>query len=426
VIFKISYYGGILPNPFYAKTAFHLEQLSNGLEYTWQFLRDYGLFGLGLVVPLAFYRRLGLKEQKVLWLAIGYMLYITVIGGDVLKVHRFYVPLVGVNALLLLMSVRVLAKDLAAKTELLAVIVAGAAMLILTYQLPSATVQIYNVNEKRFTKKMEYTARQMKNTDPSTFSVATPTIGIFGWELLDHTIIDMVGLTDTTIARCSEPPIPGMATTWKEQKHNSKYLLTRAPDYIVFSTGAKPSAPAERALFLYPQFMDCYRTVGWYMESVTQSGASAGVISPAYKRMKPVTGELAPTYPVKYVQYFKAGLDAYSQGKFDRAIVQLDSAEFVSPKPVYIYIPYYRAFCWFLLQRHDLAEPLMDSILTIDSTVYEAHKELFLYASMAGNVRKAEIHKRWLLKLVPWFEPRIEDLVDQSVAAQKRSANGRN
>jgi arabinofuranosyltransferase len=420
--FKLTYYGGILPNPFYAKTTLHWEQLANGFEYTWQFLRDYGVFGLGLVVPLAFYRRLESKELKLWWLAVGYILYITLIGGDVLKVHRFYIPLVGANALLLALSVRIVAGGLKPKTQLLVGFVAGAVMIALSYQLPHEVVKTFNNNEKRFTNKMDYTARQMRDTDRSAFSVATPTIGIFGWDLLDHAIIDMVGLTDTTIARYSEPPIPGMMTTWKEQKHNSKYLLTRAPDYIVFSTGAKPSAPAERALLLYPQFMDCYRTVGWLMPTITSAGGPAGAISPAFKRMKPLSGELAPSYPVKYVQYYKTALDFYSQAKYAQAIVYLDSAQAASPKPPYIYIAYYRAFCWFMLQRFDLAEPQFDSIVAIDSTLYEPHKELYLLASVYGQVRKAETHRRWLLKLVPWFEPQIESLVRQAVAAQKQSA----
>jgi hypothetical protein len=348
------------------------------------------------------------------------MVYITLIGGDVLKVHRFYVPLVGVSALVAVLSVWALVEQLTVKTRQMVLFLVAVIALPLTWNLPHDFVQTYNINEKRFVTKMEFTAREMRRTDSTKFSVATPTIGVFGWELLDHPIIDMLGLTDSTIARYSEPPIPGMMTTWKEQKHNSKYLLGRAPDYIVFSTGAKPSAPAERALLLYPQFMNCYRSLGWYFPTDDRPGNSAGLISPAFKRFKPVTGELVPSYPVQYVQYFKTGLDCYTRGQYAQAVAQFDSALKVSPKPAYIYVPYYKAFCLFLMGKHELAEPLLDSIAGVDSTVYEAHKELYYYASMNGNLRKAEAHKRWLLKTVPWFFPRIKAFVDQSVAAQRQ------
>jgi hypothetical protein len=422
--FKLGYYHSILPNPFYAKTSFHWDQLKNGFEYTWQFLQHYGLWGFGLVVPLILLllKKLTPIQAKLWWTMVGYMAYVTVIGGDVLKVHRFYVPMAGASAVLLLMSVWVMAQKTKSQTQHLALFCAALVMLPLTWKLPHQTVETFNTNEKRFITKMVFTAQEMRRTDSTNFSVATPTIGSFGWELMGHDIIDMLGLADSTIARYSEPPIPGMTTTWKEQKHNTKYILSRAPDYIVFSTGAKPSAPAERALLLYPAFMESYRTVGWYFPTPEQPG-SAGLISPAYKLMHPVTGDLSPTYPVNYVHYYKTGLDFYTRGQYAQAIEQLDSAAIVSPKPVYIYVPYYKAFCLFLMQKHDLAQPLLDSICGVDSTLYETHKELYLYASVMGDEAKAAIHRRWLQKLVPWFYPRIQAVVDQELR-ERRSGRG--
>ncbi|MBI5267257.1 MAG: tetratricopeptide repeat protein, partial [candidate division Zixibacteria bacterium] len=322
--FKVGYYGGILPNPFYAKTSFHLDQMMNGLEYTWQFLEHYGFYGIGLIVPLLVYRKLTLVQRRVWWLVVGYMVYITLIGGDVLKVHRFYIPIVGVSALLAVLALWVLVKDLAIQSRQLALFLAVLVTLPLTWYLPNKTVRTFNVNEKRFVYKMEFTAREMKRTDPTSFSVATPTIGVFGYELLDHTIIDMLGLTDSTIARSSEPPIPGMATTWKEQRHNSKYLLEQSPDYIVFSTGVKPSAPAEKSLFLYKQFLDCYRVLGWYTPD--EQGRPTMRISNVYQRVHPLTGDIRPRYPVQYVETMKQGMEAMNLGRIPEALRLIDDA----------------------------------------------------------------------------------------------------
>ena len=418
--FKLAYYHGILPNPFYAKTSFHMDQLRNGLGYTWEFLRHYGFWGIGLAVTLAYLiaGKLTREQMKIWWVLAGYTLYVTAIGGDVLKVHRFYVPVAGVSAVVLLLAIWMVVAKMKSQSQNLILFVAALAMLPLTWYFPGNTVRTFNLNEKRFIGKMQFTANEMKRTDASNFSVATPTIGIFGFELMGHTIIDMLGLTDSTIARYSEPPIAGMTTTWKEQKHNTKYILTRAPNYIVFSTGAKPSAPAERALLLYPAFMESYRTVGWFFPDPDVPSAG-GLISPAYKLMRPVTGSLEPSYPERYVHHYKLGLDAYTRAQYGLAVAEMDSAIAISPKPAYIYVPYYKAFCQFLAQKHDLAKPLLDSICGVDSTLYETHKELLIYASVEGNMAKAEIHKRWLKALVPWFYPRIQAVVDQTVRDYK-------
>lgn len=46
VWFKITYYGTLLPNSFYAKTGFDVDQLSSGLQYTGEFLMHYGFYAL--------------------------------------------------------------------------------------------------------------------------------------------------------------------------------------------------------------------------------------------------------------------------------------------------------------------------------------------------------------------------------------------
>ncbi|MDH4035661.1 MAG: hypothetical protein OEV80_17860, partial [candidate division Zixibacteria bacterium] len=230
-------------------------------------------------------------------------------------------------------------------------------------------------------------------------------IGIFGYELLGHEIIDLLGLTDSTIARHSEPPIKGMTTTWKEQKHNTKYLLTRAPDYIVFSTGVKPSAPAERALLLFPEFLNAYRTIGWFYPTDSVGG---GTLVPAFKRVREIAGSLIPTYPVEYVQYYKKGLDYYVAGEQQRAIEQYARALKISPTPYNPYVIYQKAFSHLLVGEHEMAVRLLDRVLAQDSLVFEAHKDLYFYSAVSGDTARANVHERWIKKLTPWYWPKIQ------------------
>jgi len=418
VIFKYFYYGSIIPNPFYAKTGFNLTQFQNGLEYAGTFLSDYGFYGVGLLVPLLFYRRLSRISRAIWWMTMIFTAYIVFIGGDVLKVHRFFVPVFGTSAILVILSLQLLAEKVVSHSWRTLVAFATTLILIaLTIYQPYAFVMRYNYFEKHFTDKMRVKARDMKEADTTDFSVALPTIGTFGYELIGHKIIDMVGLTDSTIAKHSDDPIPGMQTTWKEAKHNSVYILSSSPDYIIFSTDLKPSAPAERALLLYPQFLQGYRSVGWFYK--TDPMQSEGTLIIAYKRMQEIKGPFVPTYPVQWVEYYKEGLDAYGRGDMKEAIRLLEKSLQASPRPYYPYAIYQMAYCNMQLNNHDRAIKLDEMVLQIDSTVYEAHKDLYLYARAVGDTTNANIHKKWLQKLVPWYWPRLEAMVEQGLAEQR-------
>lgn len=422
VAFKLFYYHSILPNPFYAKTSFNLEQLKNGLEYAGQFAQHYGFYFVGLavfLVPPLFWKRLSREFISVWLFVILYFVYVILIGGDVLKVHRFFLPIFGPWAVLIVLGMQTAIRSLPIKTQHLVLVLVTMLMLALTYELPRSVVLQYNENEKAFTEKMDFKAGVMKAADPRPFSVAIATIGIYGYKLLGHDIIDMVGLTDSTIARYSEPPIPGMETTWKEQKHNTKYILQRAPDYIIFSTGIKPSAPAERALLLYRQFVECYRTVGWYYQ---RPGARQGVISSVFKKMKPIEGNLVPYYPVEYVQEYKKALDAYSVNDHRTALAHYEAALRVSPKPYNPYLLYQMAFSLQVLGNVDRAFSIYESLVARDSTIYEPHMELYRRAALLGDSTAMAIHRRWLIRLVPWYWPRLDSAV-QDIVARARQAS---
>ncbi len=413
VIFKIFYYGSILPNPFYAKTGFNMEILSSGLEYTGRFFKHYGFYGAGFVLALISFKKLSRPVQAIFGFAVLYLIYIVLVGGDVLKVHRFFLPLFGLSAIVAIAGLRSILTRLSPKSEFMLLVIAGVGLVTLTYFLPKDNVAYFHRYETGFTKRMQWMANNLKQSDSTDFSIALPTIGIIGYELVGHRVIDMVGLTDSTIARHSEEPVEGMATTWKETKHNSKYLLSSAPDYILFSTGNKPSAPAERALLLFRQFHHSYRTTGWFYRSDTTR--PQGVMSNIFKRVRPIEGALVPTYPVEFVEAFKRGLDNYVNRDFNASLRQFVAAIRASPKPYYPDLLYQTAFCYLQTQQHEKAVSLLSQVLAQDSLVYEAHRSLYLYARLGNDDLKADLHKRWIQKLVPWYWPIVEKDTEATV-----------
>ncbi len=406
VAFKIFYFGSIFPNPFYAKTGFDMTQLMNGFEYTARFFTHYGFWGVGIILPLILFNKLSRSERTLLLFGTIYTIYIVLVGGDVLKVHRFFIPLFPVNAILLIISFKLIIKKYNIKTQQMGLALISIPLLYFTFNLPDQFVKTYNNSERGFIRRMSELATNLKKSDNRNFSVALPTIGIFGYTLIGHDIIDMVGLTDSTIARHSEQPIEGMISTWKEGKHNSKYLLTRSPNYIVFSTIMKPSAPAEKALLLYPQFLENYRTVGWRYQA--DPTVDRGILNTVFKKVRENEGEIIPTYPVAFVENYKLGLDQYTKGDLRGAIQYFNKSVQLSPKPYYVYLIYMMGFCNMRLGQHEISEALANRVIEQDSLVFEAHKDLYMYATYKNDKNKAAIHETWLKKLVPWYLPRIK------------------
>lgn len=257
LIFKIFYYGNLLPNPFYAKTGFSLEYLKTGIGYFWLFLKHYGLWGVLYLIPIILYKDLEVKGKLLVLMVYIYTLYIIIIGGDVLKAHRFFLPILPFLYLLfsfVLMRLYLILKKgfLKQAIPIFVVLVFS----ILTFWLPRNWIMSVRSAEIGLCTKMSRYAQRLRQSFGTDFTLAMSTIGAISY-LTEVKVIDMLGLTDPYIARHPEK-VPGISSTWKEKKFNIQYLLSRDPDVIMFSTGIKPSAPAERALFLSSKFRENY------------------------------------------------------------------------------------------------------------------------------------------------------------------------
>jgi len=395
-IFKWSYFGGLLPNPFYAKTSFNYKQLYNGLEYVGQFFHHYVLYGLFLVPFLIAFRRWNKSVRFVAFLTLIYTIYIIVIGGDVLKVHRFFVPIIPFFALIMIYGFSEFLK-----WKPVAII---GAMMIVAWQLyaPTNHVQTYLRNEIGLSAKMENIIGQLKRADRSDFSIAVSTIGLVGYRLMGHTVIDMLGLTDSTIARHPEPPAKGIKSTWKEANYNSQYLLSRAPDYILFSTGNKPSAPAEFSLFTYSAFLNSYRTVGFYYN---------GYVHDFYKKMFPIEPPVERDVNALFGRLYNEGINQWRAGNFEKAKSIFENAIRYSPKPVYPYIYYYLGEV--ARNQQDLPEAYKQNQIAsrMDSTLYLVERDLYIYDKCFLNKEEnAALHYKRLQKLVPWYMDRVDSV----------------
>ena len=399
--FKFLYFGGLLPNPFYAKTDFAVSRLAEGMGYAalyfWHYLGA-GLFLVpAIMAPGKYKRTLGSIGVFV----ILYTLYIIFIGGDVLKVHRFFVPLMPLFALVVVIGISCLT-DRKWLITMSVIIVFGWQM-----WLPYKHVNTFHFAEIRLAAKNAKLADDVLAVDKTDFSFATTTIGIIGYRLLGHTVIDMLGLTDSTIARHPEPWIEGMETTWKERHFNTPYLLSRQPDYILFSTGQKPSAPAERALFLYSQFLNNYRTVAFEFESYRHD---------VFKRYFPIKRPIARDVSPAFIRFYWQGLDKRSRNDYSGALADFTESLKYLPRQTFSYIHYYIAESLRETREYEKSYAMLKKLCDLDTLTYEVYQDLFVIeSSIMKNKEKAAFYRSRMASLMPWYLPRLD-----SVAARRR------
>jgi len=392
-VFKYSYYGGLLPNPFYAKTSFQWEQLQNGLEYVAQYGLHYLGAGLFVLPAIWTFRRAERPLRILMFFVLVYSLYITVIGGDVLKVHRFFVPIMPVIIILVLIGfVRCLKNN---------VLIHAALVILLAAQIymPLAHVQVFYRQERGMTRKMDTLMSNLLTADHSNFSLAVSTIGVVGYRLLGHEVIDLLGLTDSTIARHPEPPVEGLETTWRESHFNSSYVLGRQPDFILFSTGIKASAPAERALFLHSQFLNKYRTIGF---------SFGNQLHQIYKRYFPITPPVERDVSPAFERVYHQGIMLYANKEYKKSLDALNQALALSPQPIYPYIYAFMALSCDGLKDDNGRMSALFSMERLDTLVFEPSFDLYYYEWGRGNRGLAMQHRARVAKLTPWFLPTMD------------------
>nr|MBN2278525.1 hypothetical protein [candidate division Zixibacteria bacterium] len=261
-VFRWFYYGDLLPNPFYAKTGWSSEYLASGLSYIRLFLKNYGFGGGLIVIPMVLFRFIPQRLKLFLPVIIGFIIYVGLVGGDVLHGYRFFIVLLPILYIPFTSAIYFLVDKITkGKSPVRAVVFAvvmiacGAA----TFLIPRPGLLRVREFEIGLVSSMKRQAEIIGQARSYHYTIALTTIGAYGF-YSGAEVIDMLGLTDRTIAK-NPRPVWGIKSTWKERNYNVPYLMEREPDLILFSTGLKPSAPAEKALFLSSKFRNGYYPV---------------------------------------------------------------------------------------------------------------------------------------------------------------------
>jgi hypothetical protein len=395
LIFKLFYYGNILPNPFYAKTGFSWEYIVSGLGYFWLFLRQYGLWGVLYLLPLLLYKGLDTQGKLLVWLVYIYSIYVIVIGGDVLRVHRFFLPVLPLLFLLFVVflhKLRIKLRNMFLRHMVFVTVVLSISAIF--FLVPRPWIRIVRADEKHLVEKMQQIAEYANVYYQPTLSIAVTTIGSISYYLgTGDQVIDMLGLTDIYISKHPEK-FEGITVNWKEKRYNTSYLLSRDPDYILFATGFKPSAPAEKALFLNSKFRQNYNVIPMILKEKE--------LVPIFKKKGTYLKKNDIFQDTRFIDLFSEGARLHMRGKHAEAIEKLKQAALVGPQDfALIYEIIGRSY--YLMQDYVNAETYLKKAIQIDECSIMAHTYLANIYQNRGQTEESETEKKKVTLCDPNF-----------------------
>jgi len=410
LIFRLTYYGYPLPNTFYAKTGFNFSYLESGLRYTLDFINTYTFYGFLLILVFSLLLTKTIRKDFFLLFVIifVYILYVIGIGGDVLPIYRFFLPIFPIIFLLVnLFLFTNIHLKFSQKNNIIHTFLPLIILLMLSaynYYSPKAKIDRFAFYEDNLVTKMSGTGiwlneYQIKKNKKLT--VAATTVGAFSY-YSNSVVVDMLGLTDEKIAH--EPnPIPEISQSesgWKERNYDADYILKRQPDFIYFSTGIKPSAFAERALFTKEEFLNYYYP--YYFEAVE------GFTDIIYKRKDSLPSGSNyvkftenPKFDLAFIDlYVKAINIKFDTNKFDDIINVSNKLIEIGPKNFFEPYRLIGAALGFKNRESEMMEMVKKS-LDVNFYNMNGHIILFSYYMSNGDKSKAKYHFDILRELDP-------------------------
>lgn len=399
-VWRLTYYGQLFPNTFYAKTGLSLSYISTGIQYVVQFYQAYGIWGLGFLIPvlLAVRSRRFSPGFPLFFCALAlfiHALYTVSVGGDVLRIYRFFVPVLFLFYLFVTEGLWLTPTHSSFRLFLLMVLVAITYSGILARPTPVRNeIRRNHILETGLVDKMSKTGTWLNtHLGPDDWFACT-TIGAVSW-FSDRNMIDMLGLTDAVIAHKPED-ILARKLYWKERNYNTRHVLEKLPAYIYFSTGIKPSAAAERALFLRPRFRRGYYAC---LISIPEKG---GRFMSEYIHKKRPGADTIPLEPVydkpEFIDHYVDGINFLRHGP-DSALAAIRKCIAICP-PDFGY-----PFEWAGQAFLDYKPPKIDSAIIYfeeavrrDDWCVSSHTNLGSIYSRLGQQDKAAEHlrKAWL------------------------------
>jgi hypothetical protein len=227
-VLRLALFGVPLPNTYYAKSGGTWRHFELGAAYCLQIVRD---FPITLAAPLVLLSRsLRHEARYLLVVAAVWLVFFLRTGGDTFEYSRLWYPLVPLLVALGLVGGHELGRRFVPKwPEAFAAILAT----VLSIRAAMAHDIPPQATGERIVE-WAATGTYLRSTYPRGTLVATVPIGAIGY-YSSLPILDLVGLTDATIARSGRTvPAERLDKAWiGHERHATEYVLERKPSVIV-------------------------------------------------------------------------------------------------------------------------------------------------------------------------------------------------
>jgi len=261
-LWRHAVYGQWLPNTYYAKTGDLLGQLRTGLPYGADFLRSYlaPLAGVALWAAVATRGQAFRNREigKTLALCAFWLAYTVLIGGDMLGMFRFFVPvlplLATVAAVLVGRALQATAPAGNGRPALWVTAVVAAFLI-----LPSTVGKERRLIDTHLSEKnlggWKLVGDALATQLPPGTTIALGPAGYIPYRT-GFVTYDLLGITDRHIAHRKVAFSEGYAG---HEKHDGAYILGRRPDYLLLGNVDVTDQPRRSIVPPYSRELDIFQ-----------------------------------------------------------------------------------------------------------------------------------------------------------------------
>jgi hypothetical protein len=261
LIFRLLYYGEVVPNTALVKISGSASHWALGVEYVqsaFRALRPFSALALATLAALLVVRQ---TRERAVYLgatAIAWTSYVAVIGGDIFPAYRHAVPLIVLCAFVLAEGARLAAVRWHARPGVFYPMVIAVLLAFVPYVYGQSTDKWV---QRARTERWEWQGKEVALTLKQAFGLAQPLIAVTAagalpyWSELPS--LDMMGLSDHYLPR-HRPATFGTGMVGHELGDGA-YVLSRKPDVIIFDVGSpQPSWRSGEELNRLPEFHERY------------------------------------------------------------------------------------------------------------------------------------------------------------------------
>jgi len=254
LVWRLAYYGQLLPNTYFAKRGYLPDDLHSGASYLASWISGGpGLIVAAAILVLALRRRRNLLVWSLPMLTI-HLVSVVWTGGDFMWLWRFMLPFLPLEAVLVARAVLDLPDlvsrgspkwKLLATPLFLAIVMAGLAVPGL--KLSRTIREVYS----RYDRKWIVLGRQLAGRVTPHTTIALSPVGAIPF-YTGARAIDVLGLTGAHIART---PVDRRVERKGHQHHDGHWVLAQRPDLLILGNGIvvdRRGAPADQLLW-YPE-----------------------------------------------------------------------------------------------------------------------------------------------------------------------------